>query len=87
MRLKMIKNNCLIKEETVQTSKMLPQFYIDYLKTYLPSSELLTLQILGKANTAYIVKSELRGSHLAFLIPLNVKAEGKRYKDFYLYLD
>ena len=25
---------------------MLPQFYIDYLKTYLPSSEFLTLQIL-----------------------------------------
>ena len=27
-------------------TKMLPQFYIDYLKIYLPSSELLTLQIL-----------------------------------------
>ncbi|MGV2826957.1 hypothetical protein [Myxosarcina sp. GI1(2024)] len=26
--------------------KMLPQFYLDYLKTYLPDSELLTLQIL-----------------------------------------
>jgi hypothetical protein len=25
---------------------MLPQFYLDYLKTYLPDSELLTLQIL-----------------------------------------
>jgi hypothetical protein len=25
---------------------MLPQFYLDYLKTYFPDSELLTLQIL-----------------------------------------
>ena len=31
---------------------MLPQFYLDYLKTYLPDSELLTLQILVVVPTA-----------------------------------
>jgi hypothetical protein len=44
--LEAIKITGLIKEETVKKLKMLPQFYLDYLKTYLPNSELLTLQIL-----------------------------------------
>jgi hypothetical protein len=40
------KNNCLVYKGTVIFFKMLPEFYLDYLKTYLKESEILTLQIL-----------------------------------------
>jgi hypothetical protein len=46
IKLKIIKNNCLTIIARQLKQKMLPQFYIDYLKTYLPSFLLLTLQIL-----------------------------------------
>ena len=61
---------------------MLPEFYIEYFKTYLPSSEFLTLQILGKAVTSASARRGLRGLHLAFGIRLNVRVEEKRYNGF-----
>ena len=75
---------------------MLPQFYIDYLKTYLPSSELLTLQILV---WLIQVHRQVRIERLASSFPYPIKllarsladfqsagslvrVEGKKYKDF-----
>ncbi len=61
---------------------MLPQFYLDYLKTYLPSSEFLTLQILVWLLQVHRKRQNRKTSGLSFLIRLNVRVEEKRYKDF-----
>lgn len=57
--------------------KMLPQFYIDYLKTYLPSSELLTLQIL-----VWLLQShrQVKIERLASSFPYPIKCESRRKK-------
>jgi hypothetical protein len=77
MRLGINKNNCLIKEETVKKIKMLPQFYLDYLKTYLPDSELLTLQILVWLLQAH---RQVRIERLASSFPYPIKCESRRKK-------
>jgi hypothetical protein len=56
---------------------MLPQFYIDYLKTYLPSSELLTLQILVWLLQAH---RQVRIERLASSFPDPIKCESRRKK-------
>ncbi len=56
---------------------MLPQFYIDYLKTYLPSSELLTLQILV---WLLQVHRQVRIERLASSFPYPIKCESRRKK-------
>jgi hypothetical protein len=56
---------------------MLPQFYIDYLKTYLPSSELLTLQILVWLLQAH---RQVRIERLASTFPYPIKCESRRKK-------
>ena len=56
---------------------MLPQFYIDYLKTYLPSSELLTLQILI---WLLQVHRQVRIERLASSFPYPIKCESRRKK-------
>ena len=53
----------------------LPQFYIDYLKTYLPSSELLTLQILVWLLQIYI---QVRIERLAYSVLYPIKCESRR---------
>lgn len=58
-------------------SKMLPQFYIDYLKTYLPSSEFLTLQILV---WLLQVNRQIRIERLASSFPYPIKCESRRKK-------
>ena len=56
---------------------MLPQFYIDYLKTYLPSSELLTLQILV---WLLQVHRQVKIERLASSFPYPIKCESRRKK-------
>lgn len=56
---------------------MLPQFYIDYLKTYLPSSEFLTLQILI---WLLQVHRQVRIERLASSFPYPIKCESRRKK-------
>ncbi len=56
---------------------MLPQFYIDYLKAYLPSSELLTLQILV---WLLQVHRQVRIERLASSFPDPIKCESRRKK-------
>jgi hypothetical protein len=56
---------------------MLPQFYIDYLKTYLPSSEFLTLQILV---WLLQVHRQVRIERLASSFPYPIKCESRRKK-------
>ena len=56
---------------------MLPQFYIDYLKTYLPSSEFLTLQILV---WLLQVNRQIRIERLASSFPYPIKCESRRKK-------
>lgn len=56
---------------------MLPQFYINYLKTYLPSSELLTLQILV---WLLQVHRQVRIERLASSFPYPIKCESRRKK-------
>ena len=56
---------------------MLPQFYIDYLKIYLPSSELLTLQILV---WLLQVHRQVRIERLASSFPYPIKCESRRKK-------
>ena len=56
---------------------MLPQFYIDYLKIYLPSSELLTLQILV---WLLQVHKQVRIERLASSFPYPIKCESRRKK-------
>ena len=56
---------------------MLPQFYLDYLKTYLPSSELLTLQILV---WLLQVHRQVRIERLASSFPYPIKCESRRKK-------
>ena len=64
---------------------MLPQFYIEYLKTYLPSSELLTLQILV---WLLQVHRQVRIERLASSFPYPIKCESRRKKiDFVLRLN
>ncbi len=56
---------------------MLPQFYLDYLKTYLPDSELLTLQILV---WLLQVHRQVRIERLASSFPYPIKCETRRKK-------
>ena len=56
---------------------MLPQFYIDYLKVYLPSSEFLTLQILV---WLLQVHRQVRIERLASSLPYPIKCESRRKK-------
>ena len=56
---------------------MLPQFYIDYLKAYLPSSEFLTLQILV---WLLQVHRQVRIERLASSFPYPIKCESRRKK-------
>ncbi len=56
---------------------MLPEFYIEYLKTYLPSSELLTLQILV---WLLQVHRQVRIERLASSFPYPIKCESRRKK-------
>ena len=56
---------------------MLPQFYLDYLKTYLPSSELLKLQILV---WLLQVHRQVRIERLASSFPYPIKCESRRKK-------
>lgn len=56
---------------------MFPQFYLDYLKTYLPSSELLTLQILV---WLIQVHRQVRIERLASSFPYPIKCESRRKK-------
>jgi uncharacterized membrane protein len=56
---------------------MLPQFYLDYLKTYLPDSELLTLQILVCLLQAH---RQVRIERLASSFPYPIKCESRRKK-------
>ena len=56
---------------------MLPQFYLDYLKTYLPDSELLTLQILVWLLQAH---RQVRIERLASSFPYPIKCESRRKK-------
>ena len=56
---------------------MLPQFYIDYLKTYLPSSEFLTLQILV---WLLQVHRQVRIERLASFFPYPIKCESRKKK-------
>ncbi len=56
---------------------MLPQFYVEYLKTYLPPSELLTLQILV---WLLQVNRQVRIERLASSFPYPIKCESRRKK-------
>ena len=56
---------------------MLPEFYLDYLKNYLPSSELLTLQILI---WLLQVHRQVRIERLASSFPYPIKCESRRKK-------
>jgi hypothetical protein len=56
---------------------MLPEFYIEYLKTYLPPSELLTLQILV---WLLQVHRQVRRERLAASFPYPIKCESRRKK-------
>jgi Transposase DDE domain len=56
---------------------MLPEFYLDYLRTYLPSSEFLTLQILV---WLLQVHRQVRIERLASSFPYPVKCESRRKK-------
>ena len=56
---------------------MLPQFYLDYLKTYLLSSEFLTLQILV---WLLQVHRQVRIERLASSFPYPIKCESRRKK-------
>ena len=56
---------------------MLPQFYIEYLKTYLPSSEFLTLQILVWLLQVHRL---VRIERLASSFPYPIKCESRRKK-------
>ncbi len=56
---------------------MLPEFYIDYLKSYLPSSEFLTLQILV---WLLQVHRQVRIERLASSFPYPIKCESRRKK-------
>lgn len=56
---------------------MLPLFYLDYLKTYLPDSELLTLQILV---WLLQVHRQVRIERLASSFPYPIKCESRRKK-------
>ena len=56
---------------------MLPQFYLDYLKTYLPNSEFLTLQILVWLLQAH---RQVRMERLASSFPYPIKCESRRKK-------
>ena len=56
---------------------MLPQFYLEYLKTYLPSSEFLTLQILV---WLLQVHRQVRIERLASSFPYPIKCESRRKK-------
>ncbi|WP_319423512.1 hypothetical protein [Pleurocapsa sp. FMAR1] len=56
---------------------MLPLFYLDYLKTYLPDSELLTLQILVWLLQAH---RQVRIERLASSFPYPIKCESRRKK-------
>ena len=56
---------------------MLPEFYIEYLKTYLPSSEFLTLQILV---WLLQVHRQVRIERLASSFPYPIKCESRRKK-------
>ena len=56
---------------------MLPQFYIDYLKAYLPCSEFLTLQILV---WLLQVHRQVRIERLASSFPYPIKCESRRKK-------
>ncbi|MDJ0574105.1 MAG: IS4 family transposase [Xenococcaceae cyanobacterium MO_234.B1] len=56
---------------------MLPKFYIEYLKTYLPSSEFLTLQILV---WLLQVHRQVRIERLASSFPYPIKCESRRKK-------
>ncbi len=77
MRLEINKNNCLVEQKTVRKIKMLPLFYIDYLKTYLPDSELLTLQILVWLLPTH---RQVRIERLASSFPYPIKCESRRKK-------
>ena len=56
---------------------MLPQFYLDYLKAYFPSSEFLTLQIL-----VWLLQThrQVRIERLASFFPYPIKCESRRKK-------
>ena len=56
---------------------MLPQFYLDYLKIYLPISEFLTLQILVWLLQAH---RQVRIERLASSFPYPIKCESRRKK-------
>jgi hypothetical protein len=56
---------------------MLPQLYLNYLKTYLPDSELLTLQILV---WLLQVHRQVRLERLASSFPYPIKCESRRKK-------
>ncbi len=56
---------------------MLPEFYLEYLKTYLPSSEFLTLQILV---WLLQVHRQVRIERLASSFPYPIKCESRRKK-------
>ena len=56
---------------------MLPQFYLDYLKTYLPDSKLLTLQILVWLLQAH---RQIRIERLASSFPYPIKGESRSKK-------
>ena len=56
---------------------MLPEFYLEYLKTYLPSSEFLTLQILV---WLLQVHRQVRIERLASNFPYPIKCESRRKK-------
>ena len=56
---------------------MLPEFYIEYFKTYLPSSEFLTLQILV---WLLQVHRQVRIERLASSFPYPIKCESRRKK-------
>lgn len=63
--------------ETVIRSNMLPKLYLDYLKSYLSTSELLTLQILI---WLLQVNRQVRIERLASSFPYPIKCESRRKK-------
>ena len=66
----------MLNTKTVK-KKMLPRFYLDYLKTYFPDSELLTLQILVWLLQAH---RQVRIERLASSFPYPIKCESRRKK-------
>jgi hypothetical protein len=73
----MVKNNCPHQIRDNYNLKMLPELYLNYLKTYLRPSELLTIQILL---WLLQVHRQVRIERLASCFPYPIKCESRRKK-------